>query len=193
MQIALRCRSQSQIRPFMHILAISGSLRTGASNTAVLEAAALLAPPGVTITLYDALGALPHFNPDLDSQDGGQLPEIVVDLREQIGRADGVLISCPEYAHGIPGSFKNLLDWLVGSTEFPGKPVALLNTSPMSVHAPAQLAEVLATMNARLIPEASITVQPRNRGSNAIDIAADPESSATLRNAIAAFARAAHE
>jgi len=192
MQIALRCRSQSQIRPFMHILGISGSLRTGASNTAVLEAAALLAPPGVTITLYDGLGALPHFNPDLDSQDGGQLPEIV-DLREQIGRADGVLISCPEYAHGIPGSFKNLLDWLVGSTEFPGKPVALLNTSPMSVHAPAQLAEVLATMNARLIPEASITVQPRNRGSNAIDIAADPESSATLRNAIAAFARAAHE
>jgi len=177
----------------MHILAISGSLRTGASNTAVLEAAALLAPPGVTVTLYDGLGALPHFNPDLDSPDGDQLPKIVADLRAQIGRADGVLVSCPEYAHGIPGSFKNLLDWLVGSTEFPGKPVALLNTSPMSVHAPAQLTEVLATMNARLIPEASVTVQPRNRGSNAIDIATDPESSATLRNAIATFVRAARE
>ncbi|HSU95766.1 MAG TPA: NADPH-dependent FMN reductase [Gemmatimonadaceae bacterium] len=177
----------------MYILAISGSLRTGASNTTVLQAAALLAPPGVTITLYDGLGALPHFNPDLDSQDGDQLPAIVADLREQIGRADGVLISCPEYAHGIPGSFKNLLDWLVGSTEFPGKPVALLNTSPMSVHAPAQLAEILTTMNARLIREASVTVQPRSRGSSAGDIATDPEVSVTLRNAIVALIDAAHE
>jgi len=173
----------------MKILAISGSLRTGASNTAVLEAAALLAPPGVTITLYDGLAALPHFNPDLDSPDGDGLPESVIDLRRQIGRADGVLISCPEYAHGIPGSFKNLLDWLVGSTEFPGKPVALLNTSPMSVHAPAQLVEVLTTMNARLIPEACITVQPRNRGDDAHRIAADPELSSRLRGAIDAVLR----
>jgi chromate reductase, NAD(P)H dehydrogenase (quinone) len=177
----------------MHILAISGSLRTGASNTTVLQAAALLAPPGVTITLYDGLGALPHFNPDLDSPDEDQLPEIVADLRKQIGHADGVLISCPEYAHGIPGSFKNLLDWLVGSTEFPGKPVALLNTSPMSVHAPAQLAEILTTMNARLIREASITVQPRNRGSSAGDIAADPELSIRLHNAILTLVGAVHE
>jgi chromate reductase, NAD(P)H dehydrogenase (quinone) len=177
----------------MHILALSGSLRSGASNTTVLQAAALLAPPGVTITLYNGLGALPHFNPDLDSPDGDQLPEIVADLRQQIGRADGVLISCPEYAHGIPGSFKNLLDWLVGSTEFPGKPVALLNTSPMSVHARAQLAEILTTMNARLIREASITVQPRNRGSSAGDIAADPELSIRLHNAILTLAGAVHE
>jgi chromate reductase, NAD(P)H dehydrogenase (quinone) len=177
----------------MHILAISGSLRSGASNTTVLQAAALLAPPDVTIALYEGLGALPHFNPDLDSPDGDQLPEIVADLRKQIGHADGVLISCPEYAHGIPGSFKNLLDWLVGSTEFPGKPVALLNTSPMSVHAPAQLAEILTTMNARLIREASITVWPRSRGSSAGDIAADPELSIGLRNAIVTLVGAVHE
>ena len=94
----------------MHILAISGSLRAGASNTAVLQAAVLLSPPGVTITLYDGLGALPHFNPDLDSPDGRALPAIVADLRSQVGHADALLISCPEYAHGIPGSFKNLLD-----------------------------------------------------------------------------------
>lgn len=173
----------------MHILAISGSLRTGASNTAVLQAAALLAPPDVTITLYDALGALPHFNPDLDSPDGGQLPEIVAGLRKQIGHADGVLISCPEYAHGIPGSFKNLLDWLVGSTEFPGKPVALLNTSPMSVHAPAQLAEVLTTMNATLVSQASVTV-PIGRLRNSASVLASPDLSARLRTAIEAFARA---
>jgi len=173
----------------MHILAISGSLRAGASNTAVLQAALLLSPPDVTITLYDSLGALPHFNPDLDSPDGRALPAIVADLRRQVGQADALLISCPEYAHGIPGSFKNLLDWLVGSTEFPDRPVALLNTSPLSVHAPAQLAEVLTTMNARLIPEACVTVQPRRRGDSAATIAADPELSSALRGAIAAVLR----
>ena len=50
-----------------------------------------------------------------------------------------MLLSSPEYAHGIPGAFKNALDWLVGSVEFPGTPVALLSPSPWSVHAPAQL------------------------------------------------------
>ncbi len=142
----------------MQILAISGSLRHGASNTVLLEAAILLAPEGISIELYDQLGALPHFNPDLDTPDGALLPSIVQDLRARVGRANGVLVSCPEYAHGIPGSFKNLLDWLVGSVEFPDKPVALLNTSPMSVHAPAQLTEILRTMNARLIQDASVTI-----------------------------------
>lgn len=52
------------------------------------------------------------------------------------------------------GSLKNLLDWLVGSVEFPGKQVASLNTSSMSVHAPAQLLEVLRTMNARITARA---------------------------------------
>jgi chromate reductase, NAD(P)H dehydrogenase (quinone) len=168
----------------MQLLAISGSLRAGASNTLLLQAAALVAPPNVSIAIYDALGTLPHFNPDLDSPDGTAVPEIVLDLRARVGRADGVLMSCPEYAHGIPGSFKNLLDWLVGSIEFPNKPVALLNTSPMSVHAPAQLVEVLTTMNARLVTDACATI-PIGRRLDAAAIAADPELSAMLRAAVA--------
>lgn len=173
----------------MQILAISGSLRQCASNTVLLEAAVLLAPPHVHIDLYDQLGALPHFNPDLDAPDGGLVPPIVAELRARIDRADGVLISCPEYAHGIPGSFKNLLDWLVGSVEFPDKPVALLNTSPMSVHAPAQLAEVLKTMNARLVPEASVTISI-GRQRDPAAIVSDPALTLQLRTAIDAFARA---
>ena len=173
----------------MHLLAISGSLRHDASNTVLLQAAVLLAPSHVHIELYDRLGALPHFNPDLDTPDGASLPAIVTDLRSRVRHADGVIISCPEYAHGIPGSFKNLLDWLVGSTEFPDKPVALLNTSPMSVHAPAQLTEVLRTMNARLIPEASVTISVGHQR-DAAAVIADPDLSAQLRTAIHTFARA---
>jgi chromate reductase, NAD(P)H dehydrogenase (quinone) len=173
----------------MQILAISGSLRAGASNTTLLQAASLLAPPGVNIDVYDALGSLPHFNPDLDRQDERGLPPGVADLRRRVGKASGLLISCPEYAHGIPGSFKNLLDWLVGSLEFPGKPVALLNTSPLSIHAPAQLREVLTTMSARIIPEASVTIAI-GRQRDAADIVADPELVTAINAALAAFMNA---
>src|SRR5690349_8235590 len=100
----------------MKILAISGSLRTGSSNTAVLRAAARLVPVGVEIVLYDGIARLPFFNPDLD---GDEVPAPVAEMRTLIGSVDGLLISSPEYARGVAGVTKNALDWLVGSHEFP--------------------------------------------------------------------------
>ena len=76
----------------MRILAISGSLRSMSSNTAVLRAARIVAPPGIEIILFPNLGALPHFNPDLD---GDTPPQTVLELRSEVGRADGLLISSP--------------------------------------------------------------------------------------------------
>src|SRR5690242_9174445 len=103
----------------MRLLAISGSLRAGSSNTAILQAARLVAPSDVELVLYEGLAELPAFNPDLDTVEGDRVPERVRELRALVGSADGLLICSPEYAHGIPGSLKNLLDWLVGSVEFP--------------------------------------------------------------------------
>src|SRR6476619_6816426 len=117
------------------ILSISGSLRRGSSNTTVLRAAALLAPEGVTISMFEEIGSLPHFNPDLDGIEGSA----VLDFRRRLQDADGVLISSPEYAHGVPGSLKNALDWIVGSGELVDKPVAIINASPQSSHAYASL------------------------------------------------------
>src|SRR2546425_6156409 len=101
----------------MQILAVSGSLRAVSKNTAILEAARLLAPPRVEITLYTGLDTLPHFNPDLDTPDGRSGPEAVADWRAGVAQADGLLISSPEYAHGLPGTLKNALDWLVSSVD----------------------------------------------------------------------------
>jgi chromate reductase len=78
----------------------------------------MLAPPNVTVQSYDELYILPAFNPDLES---GDLPESVARLRALIGLADAVIISSPEYARGMAGSLKNMLDWLVGALELPGK------------------------------------------------------------------------
>src|SRR5580698_3078664 len=114
----------------IRLLAISGSLRKASTNRALLGAAALLAPAGITIAIYDGVAALPHFNPDLDVD---PLPAPVIDLRAQVGAADGLLFSSPEYARGVPGSLKNALDWLVSSDVFPGKPVAFFHASERGV------------------------------------------------------------
>jgi chromate reductase len=170
----------------MRILAISGSLRSMSANTALLRAARTLAPSGVDILLYEGLGSLPHFNPDLD---GDKPPQSVLELRSEVGLADGLLISSPEYAHGVPGSLKNALDWLVASVEFPGKAVALLNTSPRATHATAQLTEILKTMSARFLPEASVTLAIPARWDGE-DLAQNAEFSRTLSSALSALARA---
>ena len=110
----------------MKILAISGSLRTQSSNALLLQAAVRLAPEGMSVTLYQSLSELPHFNPDLD---GGRLPATVRELRALLAAVDGVLISSPEYAHGIPGSLKNALDWASREPDnrlLSGKPAAIV-------------------------------------------------------------------
>jgi chromate reductase, NAD(P)H dehydrogenase (quinone) len=129
----------------MRIVTLSGSLRAASTNTALLEACQLLAPPGVELRPFRGVGELPHFNPDVETT---ALPAVVAAFRDEITRADGLLISSPEYARGIPGALKNSLDWLVGHPPFAGKPVGLLNASPRSVHATVQLLEVLTTMRA---------------------------------------------
>src|SRR4029077_14578438 len=166
---------------------ISGSLRTASSNTAVLQAAARLGPPGVTIELYDKLGELPHFNPDFDNE---RLPAIVAEFRALVGAVDGILISSPEYARGVPGTLKNALDWLVGSFEFPNKCVALINTSPRASHAQASLTTTLETMSARLVADASVTLPLLGTMLGVDEIVASPELAEPLRRAIAAFVRA---
>jgi chromate reductase, NAD(P)H dehydrogenase (quinone) len=156
----------------MKIIAISGSLRATSLNTAVLHAASRLAPTGVKIEIFEGIGNLPFFNSDLD---GDRVPREVAQFRAVIGTADGLLISSPEYARGVAGVMKNALDWLVGSFEFPNKPVALINTSPRATHALAALTVTLETMSARLVNDASITLPLLGTANDAESIAANAD------------------
>lgn len=135
--------------------------------------------------LYQELDGLPHFNPDLDSD--GNTPFFVESLRGQIQSANGVLISSPEYAHGVPGALKNALDWLVSSGELVGKPFALINASSRSHHAQEQLAEILKTMAANIVEEASITIPFFGKSLDEAEILANIELSSLLRSAITKF------
>jgi NAD(P)H-dependent FMN reductase len=135
------------------ILLLSGSLRAGSTNEAVLRTARAVAPPHLRTVTYEGLAGLPHFNPD---DDRDPLPAPVAELRAAIDEAAAILVCSPEYAGTLPGSFKNLLDWTVGGTEISDKPVAWVNAAAAGrgEGAEATLRMVLGYTGARIVEEA---------------------------------------
>ncbi|HUJ52480.1 MAG TPA: NADPH-dependent FMN reductase [Steroidobacteraceae bacterium] len=113
------------------VLGISGSLRRGSYNSALLRAATRLMPPESTLEIATIRG-VPLYDGDVEAQG---IPAAVTQLKEAIVRADGVLLVTPEYNNSIPGVFKNAIDWLSRPASdikrvFGGKPFALIGTSP---------------------------------------------------------------
>ncbi|MEI9404482.1 NADPH-dependent FMN reductase [Mesorhizobium argentiipisi] len=137
------------------IIAISGSLRAASTNSALVAALAANAPAGCRVQVYDGLGRLPIFNPD---DEGERTPPEAAELIEMITRADGVIVSCPEYAHGVPGGMKNALDWLVSRDAAVGKPAMLVHASPRSLYARAALAEIMRTMSFAMYEETALEI-----------------------------------
>lgn len=114
------------------LIGLSGSLRRGSFNTALLRAASALLPPDATLDLR-TLHAIPLYDGDVEAREG--VPTPVVALKEAIAAAQGVLLATPEYNNGIPGVFKNGIDWLSRPPEdikrvFGDKPFALIGASP---------------------------------------------------------------
>ena len=169
----------------MKILGISGSLGASSSNAALLRAASRVAPPGTELAIYGGLADLPHFSPSLDVE---PIPPAVAALRAQIGAADAIAICSPEYAHGIPGSLKNALDWLVSAQEPIGKPVLLLSASPSgAVFAHAHLLEVLRTMMGAHLVDGGAHVFSRAKVDASGDVTS-PELLEALRSGLARLA-----
>ena len=137
----------------MKILGISGSLRGGSHNTALLRAAAELLPADAELELWDGLKAVPPYDED---DDVDPAPAAVAQLREAIAGADAVLFATPEYNHSVPGQLKNALDWAsrpLASNPLRNKPVAVVGASMGAfgaVWAQAELRKVLAATGARI-------------------------------------------
>ena len=143
--------------PMCKVLAFCGSLRAASMNAALLRATARLAPVGISVEIFRGLDALPLFNPDLEAD----APAMARLLYSAVTDCDALLIASPEYAHGVTAVLKNALDWLVSIPAFVGKPVAIFNASPRSVHADAALREILVTMSAQLIDAACLALPLR--------------------------------
>jgi NAD(P)H-dependent FMN reductase len=141
--------SPSQITPPKKILAICGSTRQSSSNKDLINAIIKLYGKRINFQILESLENIPAFNPDLD---GDNPPPPVTTFRQELRDADGILISTPEYAMGVPGVLKNAIDWTVSSMEFSNKPVALITASSVGEKAHASLLETLKVIEA-YIPE----------------------------------------
>ncbi|MDH5526075.1 MAG: NAD(P)H-dependent oxidoreductase [Nitrospirota bacterium] len=174
----------------MKIVAICGSLRAGSSNLALLRAAADEAPNGVEVTIFDSVGGLPLFSPDLDG-DHVPPPVPVARFRTLLDGADGVLIASPEYAHGVPGALKNALDWVVSTSGVVDKPVALINAAPGGgEQVQACLTRTLTVMAARVLVEVSLLVPGARQMMDADGAIANPEVRRQLRAVLEGMAAA---
>ena len=122
----------------IRLLGVSGSLRRGSYNTALLRAAETLAPQDVGLEIFD-LSDLPLYNGDVEA-DGD--PVAVSDLKRAIREADGIVFASPEYNHSFSGVIKNAIDWASrdrGPGSLMGKPVTMVGAGGMSGTARAQM------------------------------------------------------
>jgi chromate reductase, NAD(P)H dehydrogenase (quinone) len=173
----------------VRILLISGSTRAASTNTAAVRAANDIDTERITTAVYDGLPDLPAFNPD---DDADPLPSTVSELRAAIAAADGVLFCSPEYAGGLPGSFKNLLDWTVGGAEMYGKPVAWINVAGAGrgEHAHASLRTVLGYVGAAIVEPAVARIVVGRGAVGPDGLVADPDVRERIEGALRAFAAA---
>jgi NAD(P)H-dependent FMN reductase len=139
----------------LKILAISGSTRQASSNLLLIKEIEILSSELFEIEVYDKLALLPHFNPDDDNE---LAPQVIVDFRNTLRNAEGILICSPEYAMGVPGSLKNAIDWTVSSMEFSKKPVALITAGSVGEKAHSSLLGTLLIIEAKLSQHTQLVI-----------------------------------
>lgn len=176
------------------ILGISGSLRAGSFNTALLRAGQQLAVPGVELELA-TLHGIPLYDGDLEAREG--LPPAVQALKARVLASDALLLATPEYNNGIPGVFKNAIDWLSRGTPdipavFGGRPFALIGASPGgfgSVMSQAHWLPVLKTLGVQLWAGNRLMVSRAGQAFNANGELIDQKVREQLAGFVRGFAR----
>src|SRR5262249_17854807 len=140
--------------PMTRVLLVCGSLQQSSANRAALDAArAKLSASGVEANAFEGLGSIPPLNPDRGDDPG----EAVVAFRAAIRAADAVLMAAPEYAGALAGVVKNALDWIVGSGDLYGKPIAILSAGTTGgVFARRDLMRTLSWQGAHVVASLGI-------------------------------------
>jgi chromate reductase len=159
----------------LDVLGIAGSLRRDSHNRALLRAAQEVAPPGLAVRIWEGLGAVPHYDGDVEEKG---MPPGARDLQAEVERAGAVLLVTPEYSQSVPGVLKNALDWAArppGKSPFRGKVVAITGASPGllgTARAQMDLRRILTAMGAFVVPSPEVLVAQ-------VDQKRDPEGRLT--------------
>ncbi len=138
-----------------NILAICGSTRVHSANKDVINTLAELSKDTLNISIYEDLTTLPYFNQDLSIKN---TPQSVLDFREAISKADGIIICTPEYIFSLPGIWKNAIEWTVSTTVFADKPTALITASSSGHKAHESLLLVMNTLSIKTNDEMCVLI-----------------------------------
>lgn len=166
-----------------HILAICGSTREKSANKDIICAIAKLGEEYLSITNFD-ISTLPYFNQDITDEIA---PQIVVEFREAISKADGVLICTPEYVFSLPGILKNAIEWTVSTTVFSNKPTALITASSSGVKAHESLLLVMNTLGIKTNEDMCLLISGVKSKLNAEGDVIDGDLTGKLKKLVTAF------
>ncbi len=138
------------------IFVIIGSASANSSNEKLIDNFAALTKDYFVLTVFKGLKTLPHFDPDVST---GNTPNIIVDFRNNIQNADGIIICTPEYVFSIPSGLKNAIEWCVSTTVFSDKPIGLITASANGQKAHEELQLIMKTVMTNFTNEATLLIQ----------------------------------
>lgn len=138
------------------IFAITGSTRRNSSNYKILKYISENIKIGFEVEIFEDIDEIPHFNPDLDTENP---PKEVKEFRDKIVQADGIIICTPEYVFSLPGSLKNALEWCVSTTIFSNKKTGLITASASGEMGHEQLLLIMKTLEAKFESNTQLLIQ----------------------------------
>ena len=139
-----------------NILAIIGSASSNSANLALVKQIADLTENEFNVTIYKDLKSLPHFDPELSTNNP---PKPIIEFRELIAKADGIIICTPEYVFSIPSGLKNAIEWCIATTVFSEKPCGLITASANGLKGHEELRLIMRTAMAKFTNETTLLIK----------------------------------
>lgn len=139
-----------------NIIGICGSASRNSVNLSILKLIAELENSNFNMEIIDDLTELPHFKTELTDKN---VPEIIVEFRNRIANADGIIICTPEYVFSIPSGLKNMIEWCVSTTVFSDKPIGLITASASGINGHEELKLIMETVQTNFTAETTLLIQ----------------------------------
>mgnify|MGYP002381269944 CR=1 FL=1 len=183
-QQAVQIHSSENMTKKKTIFAIIGSASKHSSNEKLIETIADLTKDIFSFTVFKDLKKLPHFDPEQSTQDP---PQEIVELRQSIKQADGLLICTPEYVFSIPSGLKNAIEWCIATTIFTNKPTGLITASAHGQKGHEELQLIMKTAMATFTDETCLWIQGIKGKVNEHGLITDSKTNLELNQMIEAF------
>lgn len=139
-----------------NIFTIIGSASSNSANLKLVEKIANLTSDKISLTIFNDLKTLPHFDPELATDNP---PIQIIDFRKNIEQADGIIICTPEYIFSIPSGLKNAIEWCISTTIFLDKPSGLITASASGQKGHEELQLIMKTSMAKFTGKTSLLIQ----------------------------------